>query len=187
MSIWSQVAMIFRVDYIDWDLEGELDFDQLFGKTYTWEQHADYEAHPETYLPMGSEGSLEMSVWTNPQESYADRYTVSIFGSLRDHYAKDVEALLAWFDQKCALEQLDLRQATLTIQNDEVGTVTKTYQSPRNYSSQSVRMEVGDIRVTLPLESLHQLSEMNPNLSGVTYQSELPIKLEYIPHDRKDA
>lgn len=53
MSIWSQVAMIFRVDYIDWDLEGELDFDQLFGKTYTWEQHADYEAHPETYLPMG--------------------------------------------------------------------------------------------------------------------------------------
>lgn len=48
-------------------------------------------------------------------------------------------------------------------------------------------MEVGDIRVTLPLESLHQLSEMNPNLSGVTYQSELPIKLEYIPHDRKDA
>lgn len=97
------------------------------------------------------------------------------------------ERLLAWFDQKCALEQLDLRQATLTIQNDEVGTVTKTYQSPRNYSSQSVRMEVGDIRVTLPLESLHQLSEMNPNLSGVTYQSELPIKLEYIPHDRKDA
>ena len=68
-----------------------------------------------------------MSVWTNPQESYADRYTVSIFGSLRDHYAKDVEALLAWFDQKCALEQLDLRQATLTIQNDEVGTVTMRY------------------------------------------------------------
>lgn len=125
MSVWSQVAMIFRIDYIDWNGNGELNFEEIFGKTYSWEKREDYQLNPDSYLPMGSEGSLDMAVWVNPDKCCVDRYTVSIFGSLRDHEHKDVEELIEWFNKKC--ERLEPRQAVLTIDNNLMGTITKTY------------------------------------------------------------
>lgn len=125
MSVWSQVAMIFRIDYIDWNGNGELNFEEIFGKTYSWEKREDYQLNPDSYLPMGSEGSLDMAVWVNPDTCCVDRYTVSIFGSLRDHERKDVEKLIEWFNKKC--ERLEPRQAVLTIDNNLMGTITKTY------------------------------------------------------------
>lgn len=126
MSVWSQVAMIFRIDYIDWNGDGELNFEEIFGKTYSWSNREDYKANPKSYLPMGSEGSLDMSVWVNPCESCVDRYTVSIFGSLRDHEREDVKKLFKWFNDKC--KQLEPRQAVITVDNDLVGTITKAYE-----------------------------------------------------------
>lgn len=130
MSVWSQVAMIFRIDYIKWDGYDELNFEEIFGKTYTWNNCEDYKTNLESYLPMGSEGSLDMSVWVNPCENHLDRYTVSIFGSLRDHEREDVKKLFEWFNNKC--KQLKPRQAVITIDNDLVGTITKTYQDEKH-------------------------------------------------------
>lgn len=135
MSVWSQVAMIFRINYIKWNGEGELDFETIFGKrvsfdglgeTVTWEE---IEAHPEKYLPMGSEGSLDISVWENRTDEYcADRYVVSIFGSLRDHEEEDVENLIKWFDEKCKDKRISIKQAVINIDNNWVGDITKTYK-----------------------------------------------------------
>ena len=67
MSNWTHVAGIIRVDYIKWDDDHELDFDKLIGKECLWgsdyEVFEDADKHPELYLPMGSEGSLQKSVF----------------------------------------------------------------------------------------------------------------------------
>lgn len=129
MSNWTHVAGIIRVDYIKWDDTPELDFDKLLGKECLWD--SDYEVfedadkHPELYLPMGSEGSLQKSVWINPNDSHITRYTVSIFGDLRDHDSAD--EIIEWFKNKC--ESLDgkVRQATITVYNGHHGTKSYTY------------------------------------------------------------
>lgn len=64
MSNWTHVAAIFRVDSF---LHEGKDFTKIFGKeldyydsTEKWNEASDY---PEHFLPLGSEGSLQMSVW----------------------------------------------------------------------------------------------------------------------------
>ena len=126
MSNWTHVAGVIRVDYIKFGND-ELDFDELIGKeclfnspTEVWD---DAEAHPDKYLPMGSEGSLQKDVWVNPDSSYVARYTVSIFGDLRDHHS--ITEIIEWFKEKCKL--LWVRNAVITVRNELYGTETYTY------------------------------------------------------------
>ena len=135
MSNWTHVAGIIRIDYIKWDDDiPELDFDKILGKEVQWDCYYDNEEdfykHPELYLPMGSEGSLQKLVWTNPNDSHVSRYTISIFGDLRDHNSCD--AIIEWFKNKCKL--IDgvrgfgsIRQATITAHNELNGTKSYTY------------------------------------------------------------
>ena len=126
MSIWSQVAGIIRIDDIR-ALDSEFDFDELIGKECLWNDDMsvwdDQEKHPEKYMPMGSEGSLQKSIWVNPNTSCLDAYTVSIFGSLRDH--TDVDGIIEWFKKVC--NKCWVRNATITIENDLVGIKNYTY------------------------------------------------------------
>lgn len=136
MSIWTHVAGVMRVDYIKWEDTPELDFDKLLGKECLWgsdyEVFEDADKHPELYLPMGSEGSLQKSVWINPIDSHVDRYTVSIFGDLRDHFSCD--EIIEWFKNKCKLLDhnnvagLCIRQATITVDNEHYGEKSYTYE-----------------------------------------------------------
>ncbi len=127
MSNWTHVAAVARIDSIV-GLVPELDFEERFGKTLEygdsqrkwWEQ----EEHPERYLPMGSEGSLKMMVWTDPDPCNMARYTVSIFGDLRDHDSP--QEIVDWFKEK--LKDLWIRQATITVENEYYGTVNWTYE-----------------------------------------------------------
>ena len=101
MSVWTHVAGIIRID--DIRLGDTLpDFDKLIGKECQWESPTevwdDMECRPEDYLPMGSEGSLEKSVWINPDKGCMSSYTVSIFGDLRDY--EDSESIIEWFKNK---------------------------------------------------------------------------------------
>ena len=127
MSNWTHVAAIFRIDDIRFAGERS-DFTKLFGRELHF--HDDnalwYEAeqNPETFLPRGSEGSLNMSVWENPNEHSLAAYTVSIFGDLRDH--DSIEEIISWFDEKCKAITM-LRQAVITVDNERHGTKTKTY------------------------------------------------------------
>lgn len=110
MSAWCQVSGIVRVDGF-----ADKDFSEVFGKQLEWDspdelwQEAD--EHPERFLPMGSEGSIKMTVWKNPHGNHADKYTISLFGSLRDVWSP--HPIIEWFKEK--VESLSLvRQAVIT-------------------------------------------------------------------------
>lgn len=118
MSNWTHVAAIARIDDLRFD-ESIPDFEEIFGRTLDsedplskWEEARE---HPEKFLPMGSEGSLNMSVWVNPDESYVAAYTVSIFGDLRDH--DNPQEIVDWFVKKVSDDDLMVRNACIVAEN----------------------------------------------------------------------
>lgn len=120
MSNWTHVAGIARVDALRLLPGREVDFEKVFGRELAsyddrddWDE---YDAHPELFLPCGSEGSLRMSVWVNPNRNHYAAYTVSLFGDLRDY--DDPEGVVEWFREKCA--GMDVRNACIEAY-DEAG------------------------------------------------------------------
>ena len=133
MSNWTHAAGIIRIDFIrfeEFSKEEYLnDLHDIFGKEVTFESSSElwneaYE-HPERFLPLGSEGSLEMDVWVNPNKSSIAALTVSIFGDLRDHDSPD--EIVEWFNDKCENSDLMIRNAVITVRNEYNGTRTWTY------------------------------------------------------------
>lgn len=138
MSNWTHVAAIVRVDGIPGMVNLNKLATSVFGKTCLWEDNPsiwnDQEKNPDKYLYMGSEGSLQMSVWKEPNDDFMCLGNISIFGDLRDD--DDANAVVDWF-QKC-LSKLDMdkndypafiRQATITAENECNGTVNWTFQT----------------------------------------------------------
>ena len=124
MSNWTHVAAIVRVDSFRVFSSDKLDFSKVFGKELNYDDMIGRVYYNEDeFLPIGSEGSLQMSVWTNPNTSSVAAYTVSIFGDLRDH--NDPDAVIEWFKEKCKL--LMIRQATIVVENEQNGHRTWTY------------------------------------------------------------
>lgn len=152
MSNWTHVAAVFRVDGLR-GYEKEPDWDKILGKECLFPQHEsdargqwihtekaetafdedlkafgklckDAAKHPTKYLPMGSEGSLQKSVWRNPDASHIAAYTVTVWGDLRDH--ESIGEIKEWFDRCC--KKLMIRQATCTASNELNGTETWTYR-----------------------------------------------------------
>lgn len=133
MSNWTHVAGIIRIDFIrleEFSKEEYLNaLHDIFGKEVTFESSSElwneaYE-HPERFLPLGSEGSLEIDVWVNPNKSSITALTVSIFGDLRDHDSPD--EIVEWFKDKCENSDLMIRNAVITVRNEYNGTRTWTY------------------------------------------------------------
>ena len=128
MSVWTHVAAVARVDWIHHLVGKEVTFEDIFGREVPWESPEEIwlEAaeHPERFLPMGSEGSLQMNVWTNPDSCEAARYTVTIFGDLRDY--DDAAGIVQWFREK--LKGISfVRQAVITAETEFMETVSWTY------------------------------------------------------------
>lgn len=92
MSNWTHVAGIIRVDCLPIE---DLDFDGLIGEE--WHFGDEFYIPKTGFLPDGSEGSLYKSVWEDPDVSIA-RYTVSIFGDLRDR--EDPQEIIDWFKKE---------------------------------------------------------------------------------------
>lgn len=126
MSNWTHVAAVVRIDSLRL-YDDEPNFADHFGHEVKWEDDMsvwdDAERNPEKYLPMGSEGSLQMSVWINPNRSHLDAYTVTIFGDLRDHDSPD--SIIQWFRRKC--ENIMVRNATIEVANELNGVKTWNY------------------------------------------------------------
>lgn len=125
MSNWTHVAGIVRIDTFDTaNPETEKQIREVFGKAVDWdspeELWEEYHAHPEAFLPCGSEGSLDMTVWINPDRSCLPRATVSIFGDLRDH--DDPDAIIVWFKDKCS--KFWIRNASIVVNNEWNGVRT---------------------------------------------------------------
>lgn len=131
MSNWSHVSAIVRVDNIE-HLNGKINFSNIFGKECLWDSDSitwdDFNNNPDKYLPMGSEGSLHLSVWENPDKHCCDVYTISIFGDLRDH--DNPQEIINWFRSK--LINLWIRQAVITVDNEWNGTTTWVYDRESN-------------------------------------------------------
>lgn len=127
MSNWTHVAGIIRVD--DLRLGEDLDFEDLIGREILYEspfeEWENIDKYPERYLPTGSEGSLQMSVWTNPDKSDLAAYTVSIFGDLRDH--DNAQEVVDWFKKIC--DKFLVRNAVIVVENERNGQISWTYGS----------------------------------------------------------
>lgn len=132
MSNWTHVAGIVRIDDVriycnDGDEEQYLR--SIFGKELHYdspsEAWADANENTIDYLPMGSEGSLTLSVWVNPKANCLAAYTVSVFGDLRDH--DDPNAIIDWFKEKCISNNLWIRNAVITARNELKGTANWVY------------------------------------------------------------
>lgn len=131
MSCWCHVAAVMRIDALRIDDYKEPDWDELIGKECIWnisddETWDDVELNPEKYLPMGSEGSLQKIVWTNPKPYCMNAYTVSIFGDLRDRDDDDADKIIEWFKNKC--NQFAIRQASITVDTGGYGIKTYIYK-----------------------------------------------------------
>ena len=129
MSNWTHVAGIVRIDGLRGLIETP-DFDKIFGKECLFDSPSavwrDYDEHPDDYLPMGCEGSLQKSIWVNPDEDCAAAYTVSIFGDLRDHH--NPMEIIDWFKQICARDDLWIRNACIVADNELNGVVSWHYE-----------------------------------------------------------
>ena len=112
MSQWTHVAAIFRLNSIG-KISDE-DIYKVFGKEITWNDLYDYDELDGTKtLPMGSEGTLEMSIWHNPDKSCMASTTVSVFGDLRDYGGNDIDKLKEWFNDCC--KRFSTRQAVMHV------------------------------------------------------------------------
>lgn len=123
MSQWTHVNANFRLNSL-----GEIDDKTLiniFGKSVDFynmdkiERDENWKVKDkDKYLPMGSEGSLEMSIWHNPDTSCMASTTVSIFGDLRDYGS--FNEIKKWFNRCC--DALWIRQAFCQVEVECCGT-----------------------------------------------------------------
>jgi hypothetical protein len=123
MSQWTHVNSIFRLDSFQRIKDEEII--NIFGKAVDYEHMDEIEydedwevKDKEKYLPMGSEGTLEMSIWHNPNVSCMASTTVSVFGDLRDY--ESFEEIEKWFNRCC--DAFAIRQAICQVNVESRGT-----------------------------------------------------------------
>lgn len=128
MSQWTHVNASFRLDSIG-KIQDEKII-EIFGKQVSYksmsnlEYDVNYEVKDkEKYLPMGSEGTLEISIWHNPDKSCMASTTVSVFGDLRDYGSFD--EIEKWFNKCCG--NFCVRQAICQVEVEGIG--TKVFQN----------------------------------------------------------
>lgn len=129
MSSWTHVAGVIRVNDIRTNDYTPRDWDKEIGRECLFEDPEELwdeaEVTPDDFLPMGSEGTLQKSIWENPDKACMAAYTITIFGDLRDHY--DPQSIVDWFKEKCS--KLAVRQACITVYSGSNGTVNWVYDN----------------------------------------------------------
>lgn len=127
MSNWTHVAGMLRIDAIRFEKDKVMQFDEVFGKVLNWKDDEkvwdEADAHPERFMPLGSEGSLKRVTHIN-EPGHMAAYDVGVYGDLRDHH--DPHAIIEWFKEVCS--KVLVRNAVITATNEINGTVTWTYQ-----------------------------------------------------------
>ena len=135
MSNWTHVAGVIRIN--GFNIDGDT-LDEYIEKYKSPEERikeciydtigrhvgfgVDEDNIPEPHLPMGSEGSLDISIHVQPLD-VLEIAVVTIFGDLRDHHS--TSDIIEWFKEKCKL--LWVRNAVITVENEWCGTETYTY------------------------------------------------------------
>lgn len=125
MSQWTHVNASFRLDSFGSITDDDI-YD-VFGRHVGFYDLVDFDGEYKT-TPMGSEGSLEISIYHNPEENHLAATQVSVFGDLRDFGGKkDIEKLKQWFDECC--RKFAVRQAVIQIRDEwEKDEIVYTYR-----------------------------------------------------------
>lgn len=92
MSIWTHVSGTIRLDSIRFNKEDTLtkrDFDKIF-KVCTW-----HKWNKNCNMPLGSEGSIQYSLWTNPDLSHVASYQLTFRGDLRSY--DNIDEIIEWW------------------------------------------------------------------------------------------
>lgn len=92
MSLWTHMSGTLRLDSLKFEKEDTMnksDFNKIFIVS-TWEKW-----NRKCNVPCGSEGSIEYSLWINPNISQVPSYQLSFRGDLRDF--SDTQAILDWW------------------------------------------------------------------------------------------
>lgn len=121
MSTWTHVAGVARFDCLRFSAdEPRINWDDIFGKEIQyeddWDAWCDYEVNPHHYMPAGSEGSLQKTIWENPDIHCIASYTVTVFGDLRDYDSAD--DIIEWFKNALDNSGLSVRNAVIMAETD---------------------------------------------------------------------
>ena len=126
MSQWTHVAGIVRID--DFPFTKNTDWLNHFGKELHFDSPGsdwkDAHEHPENYLPLGSEGSLQSSLWKNPDSHHLAAYAIMIFGDLRDYDTP--QEIIVWFKKKVSDIPM-VRQAVISVELESAEPITWNY------------------------------------------------------------
>lgn len=111
MSVWTHVNASFRLDSLGMISDEKIT--SVIGKELMYDEMDWLEDYDENeYLPMGSEGTLNYSVWHNPNESIMASTTVTVFGDLRDY--DNADKIEVWFNKVC--NSFHIRQAVCQVE-----------------------------------------------------------------------
>ena len=141
MSRWTHIAGTIRLDYIAFTYEEQQAYVEkiktIVGKQMIYSDVMPEEEWNEAFnrpLPMGSEGSLQYEiVLGNPIKSTDEQRididltfcSVVFHGDLRDFGStEDIEKTKAWFKSLLTIEELGIRQAVLTIDDERSNHIT---------------------------------------------------------------
>jgi len=111
MSQWTHINGSIRVDCVR-GLQPIPNFKELF-KTCDWAD--DEDIWDACNVPKGSEGSVKVNIWENPEENHVAAYTVQVFGDLRDFGTPDYPEVKKWFEDICLNKGLEIRNAVLEV------------------------------------------------------------------------
>lgn len=113
MSRWTHINGSIRVNSFR-VLGVEIDFWSIFKTCDYGDGEDEWEF---CNVPCGSEGSIQVNIWTNPSINDMAAYTVNFFGDLRDFGGKkDIDSVKEWFNNTC--NKLNIRQAVIQIKDD---------------------------------------------------------------------
>lgn len=107
MSIWTHVNGSIRIDSFRFaEIEGHVkpenspeDPSKYLGRIITYDDLVNGADIKDTFIPCGSEGSLEYVIYRNPHLNCLAAYTVAIFGDLRDY--NNIEEILKYLFKIC--------------------------------------------------------------------------------------
>ena len=113
MSYWTHVNGIMRFDS-DTDRDKE-----MRGMCKTADYNASRIKKKHCNVPMGSEGSLDVSLWKKKHEvGQARSYTLSFFGDLCNYPQKKEKDIVKWLTNLIKEHDLRVRDAVVTVNAD---------------------------------------------------------------------
>jgi len=107
MSQWTHVNGSIRIDHLK-VMSDYTDLNSRFKTCGFTDGEIEWK---ECNVPCGSEGSIQVNIWENPNDHHLAAYTVNFWGDLRDY--DDEKEIVDWFTK--IIKSHMIRDAVMTI------------------------------------------------------------------------